>query len=91
MPAPTTQFFRGRMPFMPPNQQHQSTEGNNTLIFTGSMRAQTPVLWYVTGAILRFFALQGHHAAPIGYNLARYYSYRCRNGNMGRQKIKQFL
>jgi len=24
---PTTQFFTGRMPFMPPNQQRQSTEG----------------------------------------------------------------
>jgi len=24
---PTTQFFTGRMPFLPPNQQHQSTEG----------------------------------------------------------------
>jgi len=27
MPAPTTQFFTGRMPFLPPNQQRQSTEG----------------------------------------------------------------
>ena len=26
-PAPTTQFFTGRMPFLPPNQQCQSTEG----------------------------------------------------------------
>ena len=26
MPAPTAQFFTGRMPFLPPNQQHQSTE-----------------------------------------------------------------
>jgi len=25
--APTTQFFTGRMPFLPPNQQHQGTEG----------------------------------------------------------------
>jgi len=24
---PTTQFFAGWMPFLPPNQQHQSTEG----------------------------------------------------------------
>jgi len=23
----TTQFFTGRMPFLPPNQQRQSTEG----------------------------------------------------------------
>ena len=28
MPAPTTQIFTGRMPFLPPNQQRQSTEGN---------------------------------------------------------------
>jgi len=26
-PAPTTQFFTGRMPFLPPNRQRQSTEG----------------------------------------------------------------
>ena len=24
---PTTLFFTGRMPFLPPNQQHQSTQG----------------------------------------------------------------
>jgi len=27
-PAPTTQFFAGRIPLLPPNQQHQNTEGN---------------------------------------------------------------
>jgi len=27
---PTTQFFTGRMPFLPPNQQRQSTEGTST-------------------------------------------------------------
>ena len=27
MSAPTTQFFTGRMPFLPPNQQRQSTKG----------------------------------------------------------------
>jgi len=26
---PTTQFFTGWMPFLPPNQQHQSTEGTD--------------------------------------------------------------
>jgi len=25
---PNSQFFTGRMPFLPPNQQRQSTEGN---------------------------------------------------------------
>ena len=28
---PTTQFFAGRMPFLPPNQQRQSTEGTYLL------------------------------------------------------------
>jgi len=27
---PTTQFFTGGMPFLPPNQQRQSTEGSST-------------------------------------------------------------
>jgi len=27
MPCPTAQFFTGRVPFLPPNQQRQSTEG----------------------------------------------------------------
>jgi len=31
MPAPhRSVFFTGRMPFLPPNQQHQITEGNDT-------------------------------------------------------------
>ena len=29
---PTTQFFTGRMPFLPPNQQRQSTEGHWRLV-----------------------------------------------------------
>jgi len=28
---PTTQFFTGRMPFLPPNQQRQSIEGIEAL------------------------------------------------------------
>ena len=28
---PTTQFFTGRMPFLPPNQQRQSTEGTRSI------------------------------------------------------------
>ena len=28
----TTQFFTGRMPFLPPNQQRQSTEGICSII-----------------------------------------------------------
>ena len=32
---PTTQFFTGRMPFLPPNQQRQSTEGEHCLYHYG--------------------------------------------------------
>jgi len=28
--TPLLSFFTGWMPFLPPNQQHQSTEGNST-------------------------------------------------------------
>jgi len=28
--TPPLSFFTGQMPFLPPNQQHQSTEGNYT-------------------------------------------------------------
>ena len=28
-PVPHTQFFTGRVPFLPPNQQRQSTDGTN--------------------------------------------------------------
>ena len=31
---PTTQFFTGRMPFLPPNQQRQSTEGTAVIMAT---------------------------------------------------------
>jgi len=34
MPAPTTQFFTRRMPFLPPNRQRQSTEDNNNTIIS---------------------------------------------------------
>jgi len=33
---PTTHFFTGRMPFLPPNQQRQSTEGTVNLPNTGT-------------------------------------------------------
>jgi len=38
---PTTLFFTGRMPFLPPNQQRQSTEGMQTF-------NQIKKVWYFT-------------------------------------------
>jgi len=37
----TTLFFTGRMPFLPPNQQHQSTEGNLKILSKISEKIQT--------------------------------------------------
>ena len=31
--TPTLKFFTGRMPFLPPNQQHQSTEGKKERVY----------------------------------------------------------
>ena len=42
-PAPTTQFFTGRMPFLPPNQQCQSTEGLKVHQSMKSYRAVSPL------------------------------------------------
>ena len=35
---PTTHFFTGRMPFLPPNQKHQSTEGRNNKFWNKSIQ-----------------------------------------------------
>ena len=40
----TTQFFTGRMPFVPPNQQRQSTEGDSVGTYAGrKLRADLQV------------------------------------------------
>jgi len=44
MPAPTTQFFTGRMPFLPPNQQHQSTERNVIPMGTSKVNSSRSLL-----------------------------------------------
>jgi len=50
-------FFTGRMPFLPPNQQRQSTEGNNLLrefgrFFSGNLDS------YFARTVLCEFAVQ---------------------------------
>jgi len=37
---PTTQFFTGRMPFLPPNQQRQNTEGHQLNIAHGAKKTE---------------------------------------------------
>jgi len=36
--TPPLSFFTGRMPFLPPNQQCQSTEGKMTMMYIGQKR-----------------------------------------------------
>ena len=50
-PPATTQFFTGRMPFLPPNQQHHSTECNalKALKFNATVKLHTKsvsMIWY---------------------------------------------
>ena len=74
MPAPHHSVFTGRMPFLPPNQQRQSTEG---ITWVGSRnhksRAQTPTGRGITGAgrdifgaieKYREYAAHGRHSQP---------------------------
>ena len=51
MPAPHHSVFAGRMPFLPPNQQHQSTEGKNTYIIFCICLCHLP-LWLFTWAAI---------------------------------------
>jgi len=39
---PTTQYFTGRMPFLPPNQQRQSTEGTPITCYTTVFHCRLP-------------------------------------------------
>ena len=55
MPAPQHSVFAGRMPFLPPNQERQSTEGNTTTTeyythtFNGPLSGTTRVSRYQKG------------------------------------------
>jgi len=40
---PTTQFFTGRMPFLPPNTQHQRTEGMLSFVTVADIDQYLPL------------------------------------------------
>jgi len=46
---PTTQFFTGRMPFLLPNQQLQSTEGTNSIKALKAQSTEGTPLYIVSG------------------------------------------
>jgi len=70
-PAPTTQFFTGRMPFLPPNQQRQSTEGqfHSTSVSVKSfshglpITGRVPVTWPTPTDVIvhRFSSVAWHY------------------------------
>ena len=66
-PAPATQFFTGRMPFLPPNQQRQSTEGN-----TGSQHCTncigTPSFPMVSICLSSFFLFVHQPTSALAYS-----------------------
>ena len=49
---PTTQFFTGRMPFLPPNQQHQSTEGMSKHLDKSIIKNMPSPHWLFTKLLL---------------------------------------
>jgi len=53
MPATHYSFFTGRMPFLPANQQHQSTEGT----FLNIYEKKSPVLKEMHKKKIVFFSL----------------------------------
>jgi len=67
-PATTTQFFTGRMPFLPPNQQRQSTEGKvmSWPRYCSSNDAQP-----VPKAAYRSGRHDEHNRLQCGWNLGR--------------------
>jgi len=49
--TPPLSFFTGRMPFLPPNQQRQSTEGSNVAIHYTVIQESWHKLSLETGAL----------------------------------------
>ena len=57
---PTTQFFTGRMPFLPPNQQCQSTEGHTMpCFFTMPSKnwARITSVWLLTFSAMQLYEI----------------------------------
>ena len=50
-PAPTTQIFTGRLPFLPPNQHRQSTEGMMLDLLTVGLQFSPPAYRAAAAAI----------------------------------------
>ena len=62
---PTTLFFTGRMPFLPPNQQHQSTEGTTKLSKQQKMRLDIVVTRCHAQNCVSIYHEKWHAAAEV--------------------------
>jgi len=70
MPALTTQFLIGPMPFLPPNRQHQSTEGtSNIIIIWGYTHWEIPqhltVVRFIQSSYMRITVLGAIFGNPV--------------------------
>ena len=78
-----------------PKTNNGTTLLRNKLIITGSI-ARSATRRYLGRPILRFFAPQGRHVAPMGVKFgmeqpllhAKFHPHRCNNKGVGPQKLK---
>jgi len=59
--TPPLSFFTGRMPFLPPNQQRQSTEGKKQLVITRIIKSLQ--ITFAFSALTRLVGRQEEHPA----------------------------
>jgi len=64
--TPPLKCFTGRMPFLPPNQQHQSTEDKTSTMLNHLKIISTTILCskYVTNSLTQIPPNHNHVAAP---------------------------
>ena len=84
---PPLSFFTGRMPFLPPNQQRQSTEGNNILTHLNRISIQQPTFHWAIAMSPRMSPLSWAVAGVTkGGAEGTVAPARCRRGREGAQR-----
>jgi len=71
---PTTQFFTGRMPFLTPNQQHQSTEGTTVQKHVSKIHNKLTIALFINRKFdCTLNNLKRHHVHfPVNLNTLSY-------------------
>jgi len=70
---PTTQFITGHMPFLPPNQQRQSTEGTATSSQADIFMQRKSSLSDDSGVFVLYYRLLSQSAANVRQRLQTHY------------------